>query len=60
MPRIFISVAAVEFVEHLDASREALLAAASQAPGAATDDDLLGLYRGVIQLEQMHNAFCPE
>jgi hypothetical protein len=60
MPAIFIGVAGPMFVRHLEASREALLAAASQAPGAANDEDLLGLYRGTIQLEGMHNAFCPE
>lgn len=60
VPAIFISVAAPEFVRHLDASRTALLAAASQAEGAATDADLLDLYRGIIELQKMHNAFCPE
>lgn len=38
----------------------ALLAAASQAQNAANDADLLDLYRGVIELQKMHNAFCPE
>jgi hypothetical protein len=59
VPAIFIGVAGPEFVRHLGASRNALLAAASQAPGAANDDDLLGLYRGVIKLQQMHSAYCP-
>ncbi|KAI5481227.1 C2 domain protein [Pseudohyphozyma bogoriensis] len=60
VPAIFVGVAAPEFVRHLDASRNALLAAASQAPGAAGDEDLLGLYRGVVKLQQMHKAYCPE
>lgn len=60
VPAIFISIAGSWFVQHLDASRGALLAAASQAEGAANDADLLELYRGVIELQKMHNAFCPE
>ena len=60
VPAIFIGVAAPEFVRHLDASRTALLAAASQTANAANDADLLDLYRGVIELQKMHNAFCPE
>nr|CRX79212.1 hypothetical protein ls5931a1_00048 [Leucosporidium scottii] len=60
VPAIFISIAGPWFVQHLDASRGALLSAASQAEGAANDADLLELYRGVIELQKMHNAFCPE
>lgn len=60
MPAIFLSIAGPWFVQHLDASRAALLDAASQAEGAANDADLLELYRGVIELQRMHNAFCPE
>lgn len=60
VPALFVSVAAPEFVKHLDASKKALLEAASQAPGAATDEDILALYRGVIQLQQIHKAYCPE
>jgi hypothetical protein len=60
VPAIFIGVAAPEFVKHLDASRTALLAAASQETGSAHDSDLLDLYRGIIELQKMHNTFCPE
>lgn len=60
MPAIFIGVTAPEFVKHLAASQMALLAAAAQAEGAASDADLLDLYRGVIELQKMHDAFCPE
>ncbi|KAK4701807.1 hypothetical protein P7C70_g4424, partial [Phenoliferia sp. Uapishka_3] len=57
MPAIFISVAGPMFGQHLESSRESLFAAASQV---AHDEDLLGLYRGTMQLQEMHNAFCPE
>lgn len=60
VPAIFIGVAAPEFVKHLAASQSALLAAAAQAEGAANDADLLDLYRGVIELQNMHNAYCVE
>ncbi|KAM0786123.1 hypothetical protein ACM66B_006933 [Microbotryomycetes sp. NB124-2] len=59
-PAIFLGIAGPWFVQHLDASRDALLAAASGSDGAASDDDLLELYRGVINLQKMHNAFRPE
>ncbi|KAM0747772.1 hypothetical protein T439DRAFT_304877 [Meredithblackwellia eburnea MCA 4105] len=59
-PALFIGIAAPEFVHHLSASQQALVAAANQKEGAAGDDDLLALYRGVVQLEEMHDAFVPE
>ncbi|KAK4052310.1 hypothetical protein OIO90_004391 [Microbotryomycetes sp. JL221] len=59
-PAIFLSIAGPWFVQHLDASRDALLAAASGSDGAASDDDLLELYRGTINLQKMHNAFRPD
>ncbi|KAK4048423.1 hypothetical protein OIV83_004769 [Microbotryomycetes sp. JL201] len=59
-PAIFLGIAGPWFVQHLDASRDALLAAASGSDGAASDDDLLELYRGVINLQKMHDAFRPE
>ncbi|GAA5876973.1 hypothetical protein JCM8547_001955 [Rhodosporidiobolus lusitaniae] len=59
-PALFLSVAAPLFVQHLDRSRIALLAAASQQEGAASDDELLDLYHGVKELKEMHTAFCPE
>lgn len=60
VPSIFIGVAAPEFVRHLAASQLALLAAAAQTEGAANDADLLELYQGVIELQNMHNAYCTE
>ncbi|GAA6019542.1 hypothetical protein JCM10207_003737 [Rhodosporidiobolus poonsookiae] len=59
-PALFISVSAPLFVQHLDRSRIALLAAASQQEGAASDAELLDLYHGVKELKAMHEAFCPE
>ncbi|GAA5951064.1 hypothetical protein JCM21900_005712 [Sporobolomyces salmonicolor] len=59
-PALFLTVAAPLFVHHLDASRVALLAAASQTDGAASDGDLLELYHGARELQEMHGAFCPD
>ncbi|GAA5827609.1 hypothetical protein JCM11251_001755 [Rhodosporidiobolus azoricus] len=58
-PAIFLSVSAPLFTQHLDRSRVSLLAAASQQDGAAGDDELLELYHGVKELQDMHGAFCP-
>ncbi|GAA5905133.1 hypothetical protein JCM6882_000389 [Rhodosporidiobolus microsporus] len=59
-PALFLAVAAPLFVHHLDRSRIALLAAASQQEGAAGDDELLELYHGVKELQDMHGAFCTD
>lgn len=59
-----MSVAAPEFINHLDRCRAVLHAAAQTRPtdGGASDYDaeLLELYRGVIELQKMHNAFVEE
>lgn len=60
VPALFLEIAAPEFIQHLDRSRSILHAAASSAEEASrTDADLLELYRGVIDLQKMHNAFNP-
>ena len=61
-PALFLSVSAPFFVRHVDLSESemALLAAASQQQGAASDEDLLAFYHGVRELKEMFSAFCPE
>ncbi|GAA6054101.1 hypothetical protein JCM3770_006173 [Rhodotorula araucariae] len=59
-PALFLAVAAPLFVQHLDRSRLALLAAASQQEGAASDEDLLELYHGVRELKDLHRAFVSD
>ncbi|BGP51587.1 hypothetical protein JCM10450v2_007535 [Rhodotorula kratochvilovae] len=59
-PSLFLAVAAPLFVQHLDRSRLALLAAASQQEGAASDEDLLELYHGVRELKDLHRAFVSD
>lgn len=52
VPEIFVSVAGPEFVHQLSAARPLIL--------QASDDDLLALYRGTAELDQMHRAFVGE
>lgn len=59
-PALFLSVSALFFVRHVDLSEVALLAAASQQQGAASDEDLLAFYHGVRELKEMFSTFCPE
>ncbi|KAG0666349.1 hypothetical protein C6P46_004917 [Rhodotorula mucilaginosa] len=59
-PALFLSVSAPFFVRHVDLSEVALLAAASQQQGAASDEDLLAFYHGVRELKEMFSAFCPD
>lgn len=60
VPAIFVGVAAPEFLRHLDASRNLLLAVANQVSDATNDEDLIEVYRGVVELQKLHKAFCPE
>lgn len=46
-------------VRHIDQSQIALLAAAAQQQGAASDEDLLAMYHSVRELQEMFTAFCP-
>ncbi|GAA5862773.1 hypothetical protein JCM3774_001917 [Rhodotorula dairenensis] len=59
-PALFLAVSAPFFVRHVDLSQVALLAAASQQQGAASDEDLLAFYHGVRELKDMFSAFCPD
>lgn len=60
MPALFLAAAASNFVHHLDALHQALLAVTMRPSSPAGEPDVLELYRAITELRKMHNAFIPE
>lgn len=56
VPALFLEVTGPTFARHLEESLPALIRITS----TSMDDDTLGLYRAIIDLKKMHDAFNPE
>ncbi|KAH8918736.1 hypothetical protein BT69DRAFT_1322630 [Atractiella rhizophila] len=59
MPSIFLEKVSPLFLKDLDAAKSTFLSTADPSQGGVNDADIVDLYKGVLELASLHDAFCP-
>ncbi|KAH8915994.1 hypothetical protein BT69DRAFT_1270943 [Atractiella rhizophila] len=59
MPSIFLEKVSPLFLKDMDAAKSTFLSTADPSQGGVNDADIVDLYKGVLELASLHDAFCP-